>query len=100
MGSSSIPDEVEDIEEQPLVRNRIRYNASTSIDSPKDIPEVNNLTSPSSPPHHQPQPQNNGNEFHEVSFLLYEITLNKYNNIHLKINCSGEVYHLWNMMKQ
>ncbi|XP_023752806.1 plant UBX domain-containing protein 8 [Lactuca sativa] len=69
VGSSSlIPDEVEDVEDQPLVRNRIRFMASTSTDSAKDkdIEEVN-LSSPSSP-QHQPiinPPPNNANEFHE-----------------------------------
>lgn len=48
VGTSSTPDEVEEAEEQPLVRNRSRLISSTSIDSAKDI-EEDNLSSPSSP---------------------------------------------------
>ncbi|KAI3689572.1 hypothetical protein L2E82_47533 [Cichorium intybus] len=66
VGSSSIPDEFEDVEEQPLVRNRIRFTSSTSIDSSKGIDQVNS-SSPSSPqdPPIINHPGNNGNEFHE-----------------------------------
>ncbi|KAI3703435.1 hypothetical protein L1987_73510 [Smallanthus sonchifolius] len=46
-GSSSIPDEVEDAEEQPLVRNRSRLMPSRSIDSAEDV-EVVDINLPSS----------------------------------------------------
>lgn len=47
VGSSAIPDEVEEAEEQPLVRNRSRLTSSRSVDSAEDIEEVD-LNLPSS----------------------------------------------------
>ncbi|XAR70338.1 hypothetical protein NMG60_11027162 [Bertholletia excelsa] len=65
VGSSSIQDEAEDAEEQPLVRHRSRHVSSSSIDAAKGIEEVE-VTPPSSP--HQStdvtQPPRNGNDFH------------------------------------
>ncbi|XP_024996332.1 plant UBX domain-containing protein 8-like isoform X1 [Cynara cardunculus var. scolymus] len=64
VGSSSIQDEAEDAEEQPLVRNRSQLMSSSSIGSARDIEETD-LSSPSSP-QHQPNinhPGNNRSDF-------------------------------------
>ncbi|KAI7738280.1 hypothetical protein M8C21_024377, partial [Ambrosia artemisiifolia] len=63
-GSSSIPDEVEEAEEQPLVRNRSRLMSSRSIDSAEDIEEVDlNLPSGLQQPANTNQPENNRSDF-------------------------------------
>ncbi|KAG8374861.1 hypothetical protein BUALT_Bualt10G0039600 [Buddleja alternifolia] len=62
VGSSSIQEEDEDVEELPLVRPRRRRVSSTSIDAPKDSEEVE--VSPASSPrqdenvHHPPNDRN------------------------------------------
>ncbi|CAK9141836.1 unnamed protein product, partial [Ilex paraguariensis] len=48
MGSSSVQDEAEDVEEQPLVRNRSRQMSSVSIDTAKEIEEIE-VSPPSRP---------------------------------------------------
>lgn len=62
-GSSSINDEAEDVDEQPLVRHRTRH-ASSSMDSAKDIGETE-VSLPSSPEPEDVgnQAQHNGNVF-------------------------------------
>ncbi|KAI7987545.1 Plant UBX domain-containing protein 8 [Camellia lanceoleosa] len=64
VGSSSVQEEAEDVEEQPLVRHRSRRMSSASVDSAKEIGEVE-ITPPSSPGqdnsiNHPPQ---NANDF-------------------------------------
>ncbi|CAK9173073.1 unnamed protein product [Ilex paraguariensis] len=59
VGSSSVQDEAEDVEEQPLVRHSSRQMSSGSVDTAKDIEEIE-VSPPSSPqqginasnPHH------------------------------------------------
>ncbi|KAL8210088.1 hypothetical protein R6Q57_006820 [Mikania cordata] len=64
VGSSSIPDEVEEAEEQPLVRNRSRLMSSRSIDSAEDIVEVDlNLPSSLQQPPNTNYPANIRNDF-------------------------------------
>ena len=84
MGSSSFPDEAEDAEEQPLVRNRSRLVSSNSLNPAIDIEEdeeVNeeNESLPLSPQHppNINRPVNNATDFpsDEVPFLLYGIIL-------------------------
>lgn len=63
-GSSSIQEEAEDLEEQPLVRHRSQRRSSGSVESTKDV-EVIEDTPPSSPGQHDivDRPQHNGNAF-------------------------------------
>ncbi|KAK2664653.1 hypothetical protein Ddye_003227 [Dipteronia dyeriana] len=63
-GSSSIQDEVEDVEEPPLVRHRSRHMSSGSVESSKEV-EVIEDSPPSSPRQHDisNHPQHNGNAF-------------------------------------
>lgn len=70
-GSSSIHDDIEDLEEQPLVRHRTRHVSSGSIDSVKEVGEIGD-SPPSSPGRdNNNQAQNNGNDFpSEVSPLI------------------------------
>uniref|UniRef100_A0A5B7AK21 UBX domain-containing protein n=1 Tax=Davidia involucrata TaxID=16924 RepID=A0A5B7AK21_DAVIN len=61
VGSSSIQDEVDDVEEQPLVRHRSRHMSSGSVGSAREI------GSPQSSPEQQNNvnhPPPNGNDFH------------------------------------
>ncbi|KAL8210086.1 hypothetical protein R6Q57_006818 [Mikania cordata] len=61
---SSIPDEVEEAEEQPLVRNRGRLMSSRSIDSAEDIVEVDlNLPSSLQQPSNTNYPANIRSDF-------------------------------------
>ncbi|CAN0841456.1 Plant UBX domain-containing protein 8 [Linum grandiflorum] len=64
-GGSFIQDEVEDVEEQPLVRHRSRNASSSSMESAKDVVTESDL--PSSPINNNPdnQTQTNGNAFPE-----------------------------------
>lgn len=64
VGSSSAQDEVEDVEEQPLVRHRSRHTSSGSIDTAKEIGE-DDLSPPTSPQRHNAviHPEPNENEF-------------------------------------
>ncbi|KAF5774856.1 putative UBX domain, ubiquitin interacting, UBA-like superfamily, Ubiquitin-like domain superfamily [Helianthus annuus] len=63
-GSSSFPDEVEEAEEQPLVRNRSRLIPSRSIDSAEDVEEVDlNLSSGLQQPPNINHPANNRSDF-------------------------------------
>ncbi|KAK3005502.1 hypothetical protein RJ639_016061 [Escallonia herrerae] len=48
-GGSSIQDEAEDLEEQPLVRHRSRRMSSDSVDTAKEMGEIE-VSPPSSPP--------------------------------------------------
>ncbi|KAK8658131.1 hypothetical protein V6N13_036343 [Hibiscus sabdariffa] len=63
-GSSSIQDDAEDVEEQPLVRHRSRRASSGSRESVKEIEDVE-ASPPSSPGQHNigNLPQSNGNAF-------------------------------------
>ncbi|XP_031275126.1 plant UBX domain-containing protein 8-like [Pistacia vera] len=63
-GSSSIQDEAEDLEEQPLVRHRSRHMSSGSVELPKEAGVIE-ASSPSSPGQHDISdlPQHNGNAF-------------------------------------
>ncbi|XP_044485014.1 plant UBX domain-containing protein 8-like isoform X2 [Mangifera indica] len=63
-GSSSIQDEAEEVEEQPLVRHRSRHLSSGSMDLPKEA-RVAEASSPSSPVQRDISdlPQHNGNVF-------------------------------------
>lgn len=63
-GSSSIPEEAEDVEEQPLVRHRSRHTSSGSGESANEV-GVTEVSSPPSPgqPDVSNQPQHNGNAF-------------------------------------
>ncbi|KAK9067983.1 hypothetical protein SSX86_012094 [Deinandra increscens subsp. villosa] len=64
VGSSSIPDEVDEAEEQPLVRNRSRLMSSRSIDSAEDIDEVDlDLPSSLQQPPNINHPGNNRSDF-------------------------------------
>ena len=67
-------DEAEDVEEHPLVRNRSRHMSSCSIDSAKEVGEID-VSPPSSPLRHNDinQPQHNETDFHmeEVTTLFY-----------------------------
>ncbi|KAK9276363.1 hypothetical protein L1049_005896 [Liquidambar formosana] len=62
-GSSSLHDEAEDVEEQPLVRHRTRPMSSSSVESVKD--EENEVSPQTSPEQENigNQSQNNGNAF-------------------------------------
>ena len=64
VGSSSLQDEAEDVEEQPLVRHS-RHMSSASVGSDKETGEVE-VTPPSSPGQqiNISHPPNNRNEFH------------------------------------
>ncbi|CAL5360002.1 unnamed protein product [Camellia sinensis] len=64
VGSSSIQEEAEDVEEQPLVRHRSRRMPSASVDSAKEIGEVE-ITPPSSPGQDNSinHPPHNANDF-------------------------------------
>lgn len=66
MGSTSVPDEeVEDIEEQPLVRHRSRRTSLGSVDTGRDVVETD--VSPQSSPRPDADlnaPRVNGNNFH------------------------------------
>ncbi|KAA8522349.1 hypothetical protein F0562_013290 [Nyssa sinensis] len=61
VGSSSIQDEVDDVEEQPLVRHRSRHMSSGSVESAREIGSL-----PSSPElqNNVSHPPPNGNDFH------------------------------------
>lgn len=63
-GSSSIHDDAEDVEEQPLVRRRTRQASSGSGESEKEIGVVE-ASSPSNPGQQDAGnlPRNNGNAF-------------------------------------
>lgn len=64
-GNSSFQDEVEDVEEQPLVRNRSRRMHLGSTESAEDVDVIE--TSPLSSTGQQGRsnhPQHNGNAFH------------------------------------
>ncbi|KAK6947728.1 UBX domain [Dillenia turbinata] len=63
-GTSSVQDDAEDVEEQPLVRQRSRQTASGLLGSTKEV-EVVEVSPPSSPPQHiiGSHPQRNGNAF-------------------------------------
>lgn len=63
-GSSSIQDEVEDLEEQPLVRHRSRHMSSASVESSKEVGVIED-SPPSSPRQHDisNRPQHNSNVF-------------------------------------
>ncbi|KAM7494204.1 hypothetical protein LguiB_028813 [Lonicera macranthoides] len=65
VGGSSMQDEVEDVEEHPLVRNRSRHMSSGSIDSAKEVGDID-VSPPSSPLRHNDinQPQHNETDFH------------------------------------
>lgn len=73
MGSSSVyEEETDDIEEQPLVRNRSRNVSTSSVDAVKDAEEVE--VSPHASPQHPDNldpPQVDGNNFRsdEVSLI-------------------------------
>ena len=63
-GSPSIPDEAEDMDEQPLVRHMSRHTSSGSRESAKEVVVVE--SSPPSSPGQQGignLPSNNGNAF-------------------------------------
>lgn len=64
-GSSSIQDEAEDVEEQPLVRHRSRRVSSGSVESVKEVEEMED-SPPSSPGPHDvgSPPRHNGDAFH------------------------------------
>ncbi|KAK6935334.1 UBX domain [Dillenia turbinata] len=63
-GTSSVQDDAEDVEEQPLVRHRSRRMASGSLGSTKEVGVVE-VSPPSGPQHHTivSHPQQNGNAF-------------------------------------
>ncbi|XP_059645684.1 plant UBX domain-containing protein 8-like isoform X2 [Cornus florida] len=64
VGSSSIQDDTEDVEEQPLVRHRNRHMSSDSVESARDIEEIE-ASAPSSPgpENNIDRPPHNGNGF-------------------------------------
>lgn len=76
MGGSSTQDEVEDIEDDPLVRHRSRRMSSGSVDSGTEIRDTED--SPPSSPQHDPgsdRPQHNATdigleEVKHISFFL------------------------------
>ncbi|KAL5748672.1 hypothetical protein ACOSQ2_025969 [Xanthoceras sorbifolium] len=63
-GSSSVQEEVEDVEEQPLVRHQSRHMSSGSVESSKEVGAIED-SPPSSPRQHDisNHPQHNGNVF-------------------------------------
>ncbi|XP_057510879.1 plant UBX domain-containing protein 8-like isoform X2 [Actinidia eriantha] len=64
-GSSSLQDEAEDVEEQPLVRHRSRHMSSASVGSGKETGEIE-VTPPSGPGQQTniSHPPRNRNDFH------------------------------------
>lgn len=72
-GSSSIQDETEDVEEQPLVRHRSRRMSSGSVESAQDVGATED-SAPSSPGEQDMgnHPRHSGSVFptDEVSFFL------------------------------
>ena len=78
-GSSSIQDEAEDIDEQPLVRNRTRRVPSGSVETAKQTGAIE--VSPVSSPRRQnvdapPDPNGTAFQSDEVSLLVAQILLN------------------------
>ncbi|XP_077248565.1 plant UBX domain-containing protein 8-like [Tasmannia lanceolata] len=65
VGNSSLQEEAEDVEEQPLVRHRSRRSPSGASESAKEIAEMVD-SPPSSPEPHDigSHPQHNGDAFH------------------------------------
>ena len=64
-GSSLTQDELEDLEEQPLVRHRSRRMSSGSVESVQEV-EVVEASPPLSPrqPNRNTSPQRDGDAFH------------------------------------
>ncbi|WVZ11250.1 hypothetical protein V8G54_015780 [Vigna mungo] len=62
-GSLSFHDEAEDVEEQPLVRNRSRHMSSGSAGSVKDVEFAEASTLPSTAPQETSNPPHNTNSF-------------------------------------
>jgi len=62
-GSLSFHDEAEDVEEQPLVRNRSRHISSGSTGSVKDVEFAEASTLPSTEPQETSNPPHNRNSF-------------------------------------
>lgn len=73
-GKSFVQDEVEDLDEQPLVRHRSRRMSSGSVESAKDV-EVIDDSPQLSPrlPNRSTSPERNGNAFHseDVCFFYF-----------------------------
>ena len=76
MGSSSVQDEAEDVEEQPLVRHSSRRMSSGSVDTAKDLEEIE-VSPPSSPQQgiNASNPQHNRSDIHSDEVSLFSLSL-------------------------
>lgn len=71
VGSTTVPDEAEDVEDLPLVRRRRRRVFSASVDIDEDSEEVYPTHPSSPPPANNVHQQQIGNDFpSEVTFVI------------------------------
>lgn len=79
-GSSFVQDDVEDLEEQPLVRHRSRHLPSDSLESSKEVGVIENVEdSPPSSPRQLDSgnhPQHNGDSFPSDEVCPLHIDMN------------------------